>query len=272
MSNYPPGNDPLGTQPIQPGPTQQGPYGGPPRPPATKSKALFWILGGCGTVLVLGVLVVAGVLWWGYSKAKEAGLDPELMQKSPAMAAAKIMAAANPDIEVVSADEASEMITLRDKRSGETITISLSELRDGKITFTNPEGKEVVVDAQADAQRATIEMKSAEGTATYGTGGQADLPSWLPKYPGITPQGVFSAKSGSEVNGSFAFTTTDSVDQILAFYEDGLKAGGFKVNTNVMREGGQVAGPSHQRTEVSSSELFFDLWIGLESQRPAAEA
>lgn len=40
-------------------------------PPAQKSnKTIFWILGGCLVLLLIGALVIAGLAWWGYKKVK----------------------------------------------------------------------------------------------------------------------------------------------------------------------------------------------------------
>jgi hypothetical protein len=38
--------------------------------PPKKTNPLVWVLGGCGVVLVLGGIAVAGVVWWGIHKAK----------------------------------------------------------------------------------------------------------------------------------------------------------------------------------------------------------
>ena len=39
-------------------------------PAQSNNKVLFWILGGCLVLLVIGGLIVAGFTWWGYNKIK----------------------------------------------------------------------------------------------------------------------------------------------------------------------------------------------------------
>ena len=63
----------------------------PPAPqPAPKKKIspIVWILGGCGVFVVLAILVVIAGGLFVFNKAKQAGLDPELMRKNPALGAA----------------------------------------------------------------------------------------------------------------------------------------------------------------------------------------
>ena len=235
MSNYP-GNDPLGTHPMHP-PQPQSPYPSATPPQPKKSKTLFWVLGGCGTLLVIGIIVVAGLAWWGYSTARDS-LD------KPALTAARILAAANPDVEVVSVDETKEEITLKDKKTGETVTITLKDARDGNITFKSDKTGEVSVQARRNGTDGTVEFKSSEGTATFGKGANAQLPSWLPEYPGATVTGVYTSNSSEGVNSSLTFTTSDSIEQVISFYENALQNTGFKVTTNFMKEGGQLANGS----------------------------
>ncbi len=39
-------------------------------PPSKKKSPWVWIVGGCGLLLLVGGIAVAGFLWWGYHKAK----------------------------------------------------------------------------------------------------------------------------------------------------------------------------------------------------------
>src|SRR5260370_38735205 len=96
-----------------PSTTPQPPPGGPPAAPPTTSgggKALLWIFAGCATVVGLGILVGAGGFFFVVHKVKQAGLDPELMQKNPAPALAKPSVATNADFEPVANDGSSGTI------------------------------------------------------------------------------------------------------------------------------------------------------------------
>ena len=41
------------------------------QPVKSNNKIIFWILGGCLVLLMIGGLIVAGFAWWGYGKIKK---------------------------------------------------------------------------------------------------------------------------------------------------------------------------------------------------------
>jgi hypothetical protein len=41
------------------------------RPVQSNNKIIFWILGGCLVLFVIGGLIIAGLAWWGYGKIKK---------------------------------------------------------------------------------------------------------------------------------------------------------------------------------------------------------
>src|SRR5262245_33463832 len=143
MSNYnPPPDEGAPTRPMNPGPTnpqggyqqpnqqgyqptpyQQNPYQqyqGGGAPPPKKGGVLKWVLIGCAGFLVIGIIAVGSLFYYGYNKAKQAGIDPGLMQRNPALALAKIAIKNNPDVEYVSDNETNNTITVRDKKTGKT--------------------------------------------------------------------------------------------------------------------------------------------------------
>src|SRR5215467_2111425 len=116
---YPP---PPGGYPPPPGGYSQGaPPPGYGAPPPKKSNALFWILGGCAGIIVIGAIAFIVLSYFVYNKAKQVASD---IQDRPALAAAKALTAFNPDVDVVSTDDEKGTITIRNKKTGETITIS----------------------------------------------------------------------------------------------------------------------------------------------------
>ena len=51
-------------------------------------------------------------------------------------------------------------------------------------------------------------------------GGKADLPNWVPKYPGAEPKSLGSARSDKEGEGGVVtFETPDAPAKVRAFYE-----------------------------------------------------
>ena len=69
----------------------------------------------------------------------------------------------------------------------------------------------------------------------------AKMPNWLPAYPGSTPEGSVSMQNATGTSGSFHFTTKDSVEQVMSYYEDALKKTGLKINTNTVQQNGKTS-------------------------------
>lgn len=227
-------------------PPVAGPGGVPPR---KKTSPLVWILVGiAGFFLLLVMLVVAGGFFVMH-KARQAGLDPELMRRNPGLAMAKLITAANPDAEVVKVDEGRGIITVKDKKTGKTVTMNFEDVRRGRMSFQDETGQKVSIETQGDA--GSVKVKSDQGTATFGAG-PVTLPAWLPAYAGVTPQGSFTAQSQTSDTASFHFTTRDSPDQVFQFYEAALKKAGLKVSTFKQDKGGIVSGQDQgeQRTAI----------------------
>ena len=67
--------------------------------------------------------------------------------------------------------------------------------------------------------------------------GDGKLPSWVPSYPGSSPQVNISAKGensdGIGEGGNFTFTTSDPASRVLAFYEEKAKDMGMTVKLNM---------------------------------------
>jgi hypothetical protein len=185
---------------------------------ARKTSPVVWIL-----VIVLGLFVLGGVAAVGTGlfivrKARQAGVDTEMMRRNPGFAVGKLIAAANPDVDVVSTDDGAGTITVRDRRTGKVVTMSFDQVNRGKFSFS------AVGD---DGKTASVEIGAGAGK----------LPSWVPAYPGAEAKGTFRVKgddgNGSGEGGSFAFSTTDSPAAVKAFYEDKCKEAGMKVNVTI---------------------------------------
>jgi hypothetical protein len=74
-------DQPIGEQsqpPVQPAtpppmvsPVQAPATGQQPAPPQKKSHAWIWILGGCAGIVILGIIAMVALGWWGARKAKK---------------------------------------------------------------------------------------------------------------------------------------------------------------------------------------------------------
>jgi len=200
-----------------------------------------WVAIGCVGLLVLGGVAVGGAFWWGARKVKSIAQE---MQDNPSMATAKMITALNPDLEMVSSDEAAGKVTIRNTKTNQTVTVSLADIQAGKISFDTPEGQTTM---NFDPQAGKMEVRGANGeVATFGA---AKLPEWVPAYPGAVAEGVYASEDGTQAGGTFGLTSADSVDQVVAFYKEQLEGAGFKVNetkySGTGGSGGMVTGESN---------------------------
>lgn len=193
--------------PVPSGTPGAQPYAPGAPTPAKKRGPLFWVLLGCLGLLVIGALLVVGTGIFVRSKMKQAGVDVALMQKNPALAVAKMMAAVNPDLEVLGVDEERGIIRVRDKKSGKALTMNLADAKNGKIVFMDDQNEKLEINAD----------------------GAGKLPDWLPAYGGVEGTGNVSFATKEGQAGTYIFKTKDTVDEVATFYEDALKGASFDV-------------------------------------------
>jgi hypothetical protein len=188
---------------MTPPPSPLHPPSGPV--PAKKSNVLLWVLAGIGGFVALIIIAIVATGLFLFHKAKQAGVDPELFQRNPALAATKMMTTMNPDVEFVSVDEGKQEIVLRQKKTGNTYTISYDDARKGRFKMKENGGETVVI------------------------GGDAKVPTWVPDYPGSNPQSAFSQRGEHGQNGTFSFKTKDSVEKVAKYYRDEFQSTGLQV-------------------------------------------
>lgn len=194
----------------------------PAPPPAKKTSPWVWVAVGCGGVLLLVLLIF---LIGGYFVAKKVGNFAKEAEKNPAMAAAKMIAAVTPDIEVVEADDKRNTITLRNTKTGEVVTMDVNDVKEGRIKFKTDKGE-----AEISGDRGGgVTIRTEEGTATFGTGD--DYPGWLPSYPGASPVALFASRTENESMGTWQFTTADDAAKVVSFFQRELKERGFKITS-----------------------------------------
>ena len=168
---------------------------------------------GCGVALLLIIGVVGAVVWTVAPKVKQFASE---FEKNPVKAAAMLVVRANPDWDLVKTDDAAGAITVRDKKSGEEITMSFNELAEGKFRVKNSKGEETVFGA-----------------------GAATPPDWVPAYPGWSAMGVgMKTEKPDTVSGTFTAQVSDPVEKVRAFFDEKLKADGYETETTATESGG----------------------------------
>ena len=281
--NYPPNQPPSGGYPPPPPGGYPPPPGGyppppggypppgnqysvppgayPPPPPPKKGNTLLLVLGGCATLIVVGVICFFVVSYLVVQKAKrvakDSGFDTELIQKKPALAAAKAIVALNPDLELVSSDDEKGTLTIRDKQTGEVITVTADDANKGKLSFKQ-NGKDVG-SLQVHTDNPSIDVKTNQGSATLGPGVKDAPPDWIPAYPGSTLGWDYAVRGTDNVpkSGSFHFLTSDDPDKVVSFYADAMKRGGLTVANTAIQAGSGKTGVLSAFQDSTGRQIYL---------------
>lgn len=198
---------------------------------STTAKVLI----GCGVVAVLGAIAIAVMFAIGASFLKKKIGD------NPTLAAAELMVRANPDYEVVESDSEKGTLTIKEKKTGEVVTMNAEDIQNGKLSFTTKDGT-TTFDANQSGEGATVRMTNEKGeqaTFSAGQGAPKDLPSWVPTYPGADVQGSYDATTADGRSAMFTVTTADALDEVAGHFETQLKAAGLTVQKNTTETGGE---------------------------------
>ncbi|MBI4915188.1 MAG: hypothetical protein HY825_05015 [Acidobacteria bacterium] len=218
-----------------PPPSQAAPIPGPA--PKKKTSPLVWILVGCGGIVLIGLLVLALGTYFVGKKISNFAKDAE---RNPAVAAAKVMALVNPDIEIVSSDDEAGTVTLRNTKTGEEITMNAEDIKQGRLKFKNEKGEEVTFEAQGEGGKDGLSVKSDKGEMHFGSGDAASIPAWLPSYPGSTPDGTYSARTPDGDTGGYSFETNDGADEVASFFRRELEDAGFSIDSSGKQSAGST--------------------------------
>lgn len=206
----------------------------PGSPPPKKGLGpLAWVGIGCGVLLVIGMVLVAAGGWFAKKQIDK-------FAENPGFAAAELAVRANPDLEVVNSDREKNTLTVRNKKTGETLTFNAEDIKDGKLTVTNEKGE--TVDFSASQEGVKVSNEKGDVT-TFGAteGGPKNLPSWVPVYTGGTVQGTMDSTTGEGRTVIFNVTTQDSLDTVASFYESKLKEAGLTVDKTTMSSNDQAS-------------------------------
>ncbi|NOZ14114.1 MAG: hypothetical protein GXO69_10825 [Acidobacteria bacterium] len=221
----------------------QTPQPDPAAPGSPKKKglpALAWVGIGCGTIVLLVIIGLVALGGYAVHKVKQAGFDPGLWKRNPTAAAAKIITTMNPDVEIVSTDNNSQTITIRNRKTGKTVTVDLQDVKNGKFRFFDEKGHESTVTLSGSApgengkrSGGSMSIKTSEGKVNISTGTKADkLPEWVPLYRDVVPTKVMVMTADRGTSGSYSIVVKDSVDDTVQFMESKLKDSGFTISKN----------------------------------------
>jgi hypothetical protein len=228
------------TQPPNQPPNQQ--WNAQPLPPGKKGGGMWlWVLGGCLGIVLLGGIAILGLGYLGLKTVQEkAGVTSEEIGRRPVYTAARLLTALNSEIELVDADEATKRVTIREKSTGKTMSITLDELKDGRIRFTDSEGEEFEMQVQGDGNTGSVQIRGSDGrkVMSVGSSNNDELPSWVPRPEGdYTSRAYVSGEGNSTYSGRL--NTSLSAEEFVSWFEGATQASGLtmKARTISQRDG-----------------------------------
>lgn len=154
---------------------------------------LGWVGLGCGTLLIIAVIVVSLLVGW----CKRTVGDISDFKTNPEKAAAEMMVRLNPDVEKISQDDAKGEMTIRTK-DGQTVTMSYKHISEGRLMLKDDKGN----------------------IAEFGGADLTNVPAWVPRPPAI--KSVSSSVRGSEDSksgGQYAATSSESITDLAEHFK-----------------------------------------------------
>ncbi|MEZ5324096.1 MAG: hypothetical protein R3F19_03430 [Verrucomicrobiales bacterium] len=195
---------------------------------------------GCGIVAVLGIIIFAALAFFGVRKAASMAED---FANNPA-AAAELIVKMNPKLDHVSTDADAGTMTIRNKETGELVTLNFDDIKQGKFSVQGANGEDVF-SIDSDTANNGITINSGEN-GEIKIGGAADLsdvPSWVPVYPDTLKSTTAMARKtpDGKATGMIAFDVADDISKIIEFYRTALKDQGYDVKENTVNTNGAMS-------------------------------
>ena len=165
----------------------------PPIPAKKGIPALAWVGLGCGTLLIIAIVIIS--LLVGFIKRKIP--DSSEFRKNPEKAMAEMVVRNTPGLKLISQNEGTGEMTIQTK-DGKEMTLNYKEVTQGKFS-----------------------VKDANGNVTeIGASDLSKLPSWVPRTPSLkgTVSTIQNSQNGG-VTGGYSGTSTDSLDTLEAFFK-----------------------------------------------------
>lgn len=184
-----------------------------------KFGPLAWVLIGCFGFLILSAIGFTTCTFFVGKKVKNFA---ENVAENPAKAVEPLIRA-NPNLELVETND-DGTLTVRDKRTGETVTVDWRDVRDGKFSIETDKGK---IEVGSDEGIVVTDNESGEETA-YGSAANQDIPDWVPVPEGVEPEVLMSAPD----TGLYRATSSVNPQTLGGFYRQRLEAGGYELSVN----------------------------------------
>lgn len=153
-----------------------------------------WAGIGCGSLLLIAVVAVALLIGFCSRKLNEFSHE---MQTNPERKTAELVIGFLPDYEIVSVNDETKQMTIREKKTGKEMTLSYTEIAEGKFAGEDES------------------VPTADGTADL-----SKLPSWVTVPGDAKPlTGMQPIVPGTR-GGMITYTTDLSAEEVKEFYEN----------------------------------------------------
>ena len=214
----------------------------PPVVPAKKGiPVLGWLGIGCGTIVIIGIVIIALLVGW--CKRKVGDLSE--FQRNPEKASAELMVKLNPDLKLVSQDESKGEMTIKTK-DGQEVTMSYKDISQGKFT-----------------------IKDADGNVTQiGGADLSTLPAWVPQVAGLKDVSCSSQKKpADQIAGFYMGTSSDTPDQLEEFFKKQAKKQGM---TDASRSAFESDGVATRSLSYEGGGRKLSVMIAAKQGEPAS--
>jgi hypothetical protein len=196
--------------------------------PGKRVHPVVWVLICLAGLALLVILALAATGIYIASRFSE----------DPVGVTASVISMLDPELELVSADKETETLVLRERSTGQTITVDLKNLTSSSFHLGTGT-REITIDT--GRSKLTI--------------GSAKPPDWLPAYPDARVMRSMSAKGADGLSGSQTLETQDDVTRVLDYYASELVRAGLTTT----RSGTQLKARSKDgNREVSVDATTLD--------------
>lgn len=200
--------------------------------PVEQKKGLSpiaWVAIGCSSVLLVGVLTALVVGGFVLNKVRQLSTE---MTAAPVVTTAKLIAAANPEIELVEADESRRIVIFRNTRTDEEFTFDFEDIENGAVYFSSGDESLSIELEPGRNDDGTLTITTQDGRTLIGGGATADdIPEWVPVYPEAQPQKTISSDYYAGHWGAYTFTVEEDLQEVLDFYITEVEKLGLEITS-----------------------------------------
>jgi hypothetical protein len=179
---------------------------------------------GCLVIIILAIVIPVGGIWYGLNKFKNMEFVKVLTGSNEDSSIISFAKTLKKDIEVTESDPATGKFTLRNKKTGDWVTITREKI------IVN--GKEFML--LSDSKLKSLTKGTPLDSINISGNKKADeklknIPEWVPLFPGSKIESTMNLSSEKGNKGTVEIKTKATTDSIFAFYSKELVAKGFTV-------------------------------------------